>query len=214
MARTAKKTAEKRKPSRTAAQKAATARMIAANKSRRSGNSTTSAKPKKRRSYKRSATPARKVVYRRNPIGGKKNDLVNELLHDIAIPAGVGAVGALAVDAVWGNLKFISMETRTGKMKHLGKAALGVGIAMLAGKVESLKKYGMQAAIGALTVQAHEIAFKKITEDFPKVGLAGYDEDELNAVIEELNGLGEGMALPEPGLGDGAALGFYEPSYA
>lgn len=218
MARTAKKKPAAKK--RTDAQKAATARMIAANKARRKKTTAKAlAKAKaKRRSYSRAAAaPATKRRYKRNPIA--KTGLVGEVLHGIAIPAAIGAGGALAIDAAWGNLKVIPVSMRTGKIKYLAKGALGIGAGLLMGKVsKKLKSYGMQLAVGTLTVQAHEAASELIKSKFPNLGLAGYDDEELAAIIDELNGLegglGEGMALTDnTGLGEDAGIGFYEPAY-
>lgn len=213
-----KKSTSTRKPRRSAAQKAATAKMLAANRKRAGARkapakAAASKAPAKRRRYARAAAaPAvsKRRHYKRNPVSGK-GGIVGQLLHDIAIPAGVGAVGALGVDAIWGNLKFIPVDKRTSKLKYLGKSAIGVGGALLLSRfVPKARKYANQIAVMTLGIQAHALASETINAKYPNAGLAGYDDDELNEVIENLNGLGEQLTLTGPGM-DG--LGFFEESY-
>ncbi|MDI1303025.1 MAG: hypothetical protein PSX71_14060 [bacterium] len=218
MARTAKKkTTAKRKP-RTAAQKAATAKMLAANKRKRAparkAASTHAAAPKKRRSYSRkaaSAAPAKRV-YRRNPVA-RKIGMVNELIHEIAIPAGVGVAGAMGIDLAWGNAKFLSVETRTGKIRYLGKSALAIGGALAVSHfAPKARKYARQVAVMTLGIQAHAAATEFAVAKYPNAGLAGYDEQELNEAIESLNGLSENIMLTSQGP-ELNGMDFYQPAY-
>lgn len=218
MARTAKKkTTAARKPRRTAAQKAATAKMIAANK-RRSTSKRATARPAvkaaaKRRSYKRKSATAPRVVYKRNPVA-KKGGLMNSVVNDYAMPMVIGAGGAIATDALWSKLKFIPLEHRTGKMRYIGKALLGVGAGVLLQKVGVPKHIALDMARGTLIVQAHAASTEFLKAKVPALGLDGYDDDELQAVIEELNGvdgLGADLAPQLEGSGmDG--LGFFQPA--
>lgn len=221
MARTAKKKSTGRKP-RTAAQKAATAKMVAANRRRRAAKKAPSSShgtaAKKRRSYARASAPAapKRRHYRRNPVA-TKSGIVGQLVHDIAIPAGIGTGGALGIDALWGNLKFLPLTIRAGKVKYLAKPAIAAGGAILAGMfAPKLKKVANKVAEITLAVNAHAAATEIITAKFPNAGLAGYGDDELNAVVEELNGLegglGADLMLSSPGENLGG-LEFYAPAY-
>ncbi len=219
MARTAtKKSTGARKKPRSAAQKAATAKMLAANKRARAAKAGTAAKPAaKRPSYKKPAAAAKapaKRKYKKNPVS--KQGFMDQALHDFAIPAGIGIGGALATDAVWGNLKFIPVEKRVGKLKYLGKSLIGVGASVGLGMMlPQYRKYTNQIGVGTLIVNGHAASSEFIQAKFPNLGLGGYDDFELNEAIEQLNGLGEAMvsdALPAPvnnGLGAFHDIGYY-----
>lgn len=220
MARTAKKTTPRKKP-RTAAQKAATAKLVALNKKRHRAPakkaSTSHGTTAKKRNYskkKRSAAAAPAPVkrhYKRNPV--PKTGFVGELVHDIAIPAGLGIAGAIGTDAVWGNLKFIPVAYRAGTAKYFGKAAIGLGAGLLLGLHPKTKRAGQHVAIGTLIAQGYTAGTALIQSKYPNLGLAGYDDDELAEVIEELNGLDADLSLPAPAENGMAGFGFYTPTY-
>lgn len=218
MARTAKKKSAARKP-RTAAQKAATARMVAANRRRRSAKKAPAAShgttAKKRRSYTRAKAPAapKRRHYRRNPVAGKSG-IVGTLIHDIAIPAAIGTTGAIGIDALWGNLKFVPLTIRTGKVKYMAKPAIAIGGAILVGKfAPKLKRHANKVAEITLAVNAHAAATEFAAAKFPNLGLAGYDDNELNEAVEQLNGMSEAMVLEDQSGAAMHGMGFYQPAY-
>ncbi len=153
------------KKRRTAAQRAATKRMIAANRSRAGRKSS---KPKRRRVARR-ANPAplarrsaprrarrsasrrvRRVARRRNPVGFV-GDFVGQL-----VPSAVGAGGALALDVALGLLP-LPDALKTGPMRPVARVAGAVALGMVAGMVTS-KRVGNQVAAGALTVVLYDFA--------------------------------------------------------
>ena len=163
-----------RKKARTAKQKAATRRMIAANRARSRPARKAAAAPKRRRA-RRAAAPAaasprrrrarrhggwkitspraasragRALRYRRpNPIGFLTNTLM---------PSVVGGAGALALDVALGVLP-LPPALKTGPMAPLVKIAGAVGLGMLAGKMVN-RRVGEQIAAGAMTVQIYNLA--------------------------------------------------------
>lgn len=155
-ARSKRKTSAKRKPRRTAAQRAATARMLAANRSRRS----VSHNPAPRRS--------RRKPYRRNPIGRARrsvamigNSGAMGLLKS-GVAAGVGAVG---VDIAFGQIsRFLpaSMATPldatggTNWLYFVAKFGVAVGVAYV-GRKTRFRKFTDAAAVGSATIMAYQI---------------------------------------------------------
>jgi len=136
------------KKRRTAAQRAATARMVAANR----GLATN---PKRRRSPKRATArrrnpigisrvsrPARRAARRRNPIslrGGAIGDLVF---------AGIkGAVGGIAVNAV---TSFLPATFKTGNVLYVTRAAIAILIGTVGSKF--VGKHARAAAEGAMAI--------------------------------------------------------------
>jgi len=168
------KMATRRKP-RSAAQKRATAKLVAANRARRaaparrrrrsvasrvrSGSTATI-----RRYRRRASTAARRVRRHMRTTTGRASFGIVPLLKQ----SGVGAVGALAVDIVYGKLP-IPDTMKTGYTGAAVKAAATVGLGMLAGRVMN-KATAHGATVGALTVQLHAL-LKDFAAGF---GLAGY----------------------------------------
>jgi len=192
---TARKTSTKKeapvaKKQRTAAQKAATRRMIAANRARkapkRPARKVSRAKPAARRTTskprraKRSrpitsavvATRAgRQLRYRRkNPISGFGSFVTGTLM-----PSAVGGAGALALDVLLGVLP-LPAAVKTGPMAPVAKIAGAVGLGYVAGMVVS-RRTAEQIAAGALTVTFYNLAKQLLIKvgggRIP--GLADYD---------------------------------------
>lgn len=166
-----------RKKARSPAQRAATAKLVRANKARASGakrksptrrkarsvaaptrrRARRSVAPKRspaRRKYRRSSSTAassagRTLRYRRpNPIG----DFVGSTL----IPSAVGGAGALALDVAIAMLP-LPPAMKAGPMAPLVRVAGAVGLGMIAGKVAG-RRVGEQVAAGALTVTLYNAA--------------------------------------------------------
>lgn len=187
---------------RTAAQKAATARMVAANRARRKNP----IRSKKRRSLRTVAHSAVAHVRRRrrhnpightthrrrrrNPIGGLSGGIVNRML----MPAVTAAGGAIALDLAWGYLP-IPANLKTGSLQYVAKAAGAVAIGTLGAKV--MKRHTAEAmAVGALTVVFHTAARDLIGKMLPSVHLgyvnAGYPAGFYEA--DSVQGIGEYVA--------------------
>lgn len=172
-----RKRARSRKP-RSAAQKAATRRMVAANRARRG------ARPVAKRRAKRRASPvfanpsplrrrrrsvAAKVrrahrKYKRNPIGLPKMSGIMHLLTNAAV-GGAGAIGVDYTMAKVAGYLPASMNTKydtDGSMNYSYagiKLALAVATATVLPKVlpGRMKQYAVKAGEGSLTVQAYDI---------------------------------------------------------
>jgi hypothetical protein len=162
---------------RSAAQRAATRKMIAANRSRRSRRSapSMSINPRRRR-RSRSRASARR--YRRNPatpallrgfrIGG--TDPMR-----IVQNAAIGAVGAIALNAVLSRLP-LPMMLMTGRVRYLTQGAVAIGLGMLAANFKLVgSQVAAQAAEGALTVTlADAIKDFAAAAGFPLAGMGYY----------------------------------------
>jgi len=154
-----------RKKTRTAAQRAATAKLVKLNKTRRVSKRPASvarparrvarvAKTVRRRSAHRissakAASSAGRVLrYRRpNPMS---------FVADTLLPSAVGGVGALALDIAIGALP-LPAALKAGPMAPLVKLAGAVGLGMLAGATLG-RKTGEQVAAGALTVAIYNFS--------------------------------------------------------
>lgn len=193
--------ATKRKARRTAAQKRATAKLVALNRSKRRRSNpsraaayrqvATMSNPIKRRRRRRnplSTVARRRVARRRNPINGGISRMV--------MPAVTGAAGALALDVAFGYLP-IPATLKAGPLRHIVKAAGAIGLSIIAGKV--VKKSTAEAmGIGALTVIAHDMAKEAVTKFAPQV--------KMDGVGLYVNGMGYYNPAMPAGGGDYAAL--------
>ena len=226
---------------RSAAQIAATKRMLAANRARRSASKpakkTASAKRPRRASAPASKTttvvvrqaaapvPAKKpsraraAASRARAAAGKGLKLGKEILDDVLIPAGVGAGSASAVDVVYGYArKWLPEKIANSPAKHAIKAGAGIGLAMIAQKMGVPPKHAKAGAIGVCTVAAHRLLNEQI-EKKVSVNLNGMamTMGELSAVIpvdEDLNGLEALGALAAGDAELGAVLPFLQQSAA
>lgn len=153
-ARSKRKMAKRTRRTRSAAQRAATRRLVAMNRGRR-------ANPARRRRHHvrraRRSNPIhltsrhvrrhRRVHRRRNPIGmGGMGALFMTALK--------GGVGAVAVDMIYGYLP-LPVTMKTGNMGAVSKAAVAVLLGTLGRRV--LGRTATDMAAGALTVQAYQI---------------------------------------------------------
>lgn len=144
---------KKRRKTRTAAQKRATAKMVSANRSRRRTKPRLASNPAPVRRRRRTTSVAavkrrssRRI--RRNPIGfsGITGSLMN---------AGIGAVGAIAVDTAFSFLP-IPLDFKVGYKGAAAKAALALGVGIFGGKIIGKDTAGKLAA-GSLTVIAYDL---------------------------------------------------------
>lgn len=166
------------KKQRTAAQKAATRKLVALNKSRSGGSKgkrVSRAKPASKRqktakTYAIStvAAPKRRKARRSHPITSARtaSDAGRKLRYrranpigfvgDTVIPAAVGGGGALMVDVLLGVLP-LPATLKTGAMAPLVKVAAAVGLGYAAKMVVS-RKTAEQLAAGAITVTLYNVA--------------------------------------------------------
>lgn len=215
--------ANARKKPRTAAQKRATAKLVAMNKARRSGGSrparkvrrktrrsnpvveTVMANPKRRRranprrSSKAAASGAGRVLRyrRRNPVGG-----IGEFMSAQLLPSAIGGGGALLLDVALAVLP-IPATMKVGAMAPIVRIAGAVGIGALANMVTS-RKTANQIAAGALTVTMYQIARGFLAKALPAGSVPGlsappfYDPALPGGMGEYISGPGED-GLPQLG---------------
>lgn len=197
------------KAKRSAAQKRATDKMIAANRARARAakraaprkpaarpaakRSAPRAAPKKRRTSARrgrggwpitSATAAsragRALRHRRpNPVNG-----IGTFVKGTLMPSVVGGAGALALDVAMGMLP-LPPALKSGPMAPLVKAAGAVGLGMIAGKALG-RRTGEQVAAGALTVTVYNVARMMLVKAsggrIP--GLSGYVDEYVSEYVD------------------------------
>ena len=234
----AAKMANAKKP-RTAAQKRATAALVALNKKRRAGvvyqkNPTqkslfaeSKAPAKKARTYvMKDAKGSRKttVTYKRNPLPPRAKGLFQENIK----PSALGAAAALGFDLVWGRMTFIPPSLRAGVMQYPVKLIGAIALGMAAEKFlpKEYQKHATTLVRGPLTVIMHEAGKKFIQDKYPSLGLMAYEEDQLAEILHEsqMNGyayeenyqlqpntMGETLQLQ--GLGGLGASPLYVPQY-
>jgi len=168
---------------RTAAQKAATRRMVAANRDRRTGGHkrrkthayASNPAPRKRRVSRRrhaSHAVAHHRRYRRNPshrTGG---------MFGMFMPALQGAGGALAVDLVTGYLP-LPLSIKVSPARHLIKGVLAIGLGMV-----MKGSLGQNMAKGALTVALHDASKEAIQIAAPSIQLGA------EPTVADLQGIG------------------------
>lgn len=227
------------KAKRSAKQIAATKRMLAANRARRSGSTTKKAATSRpRRSapaakapttivVRQAAAPApakkpskaRAAASRARAAAGKGLKVGKELLDDVVIPAGVGAGAASVVDVAYGFArKWLPDNIANSPARHAIKAAVGIGGAMLAQKAGVPAKHAKAGAIGVCTVALHRLAVEQIgkhtTVNLNGVGMTVGDLAAVIPYDEELNGLEALGALASGDANIGAVIPFIENQMA
>ncbi len=175
---------------RTAAQKAATAKLVAANKKRRATASKATAAPAKAKRTYAKAAPAKKV-YKRNPIGNSAGVKRGKGMFEENIkPAAMGAAAAIGFDIVWGKMSFIPANLRAGNLKYpvklLGALALGVVAEKYLPKQH--KHHAATLVRGPLTVIMHDAAKDFMATAYPSLHLDAYEADQMAEILHEMNG--------------------------
>lgn len=168
---------------RTAAQKAATKRMIAANRARHGAPASRTKKrrakarshpvagyfpnPVRRRARRTATHRVRARRYRRNPIG------VSGQIVPMVTDAAMGAVGAIAIKTLIGFLP-LPVSMTTGYAKTLVEAVAAVAVGAFGGKILP-RRIARQMAAGSLTVNAYETLKPIVAPMLPagNTGLAG-----------------------------------------
>lgn len=166
---------------------------------------------KKSASRRRKSYRVKRSSYKRNPVASlAPRSIIGAFLPTLKAGA-VGAVGAVANDALIGQLgKFLPAFLSTGYARHLTK----VGTAVLVGAVGNmaLKGKGSALAAGAATVAMRDLIRETIQQNLPSLSpyLGDYDSEDLGAynpglLVDGNAGVGEYMTAP---LGD---VGEYIP---
>lgn len=197
------------KAKRSAAQKRATDKMIAANRARaraakRAAPRKPAARPAAKRSAPRAAPRKRRTSARRgrggwpitsataasragralrhrrpNPVNG-----IGTFVKGTLMPSVVGGAGALALDVAMGMLP-LPPALKSGPMAPLVKAAGAVGLGMIAGKALG-RRTGEQVAAGALTVTVYNVARMMLVKAsggrIP--GLSGYVDEYVSEYVD------------------------------
>lgn len=205
------------KKARSAAQKRATAKMIAANRRarRRSNPSTaltTTSSSSRKSKRRRSSGKVTRYHRRRNPIGGRGGFALDKFLSGTLMPAAVGGGAALALDVLLGVLP-LPPALKTGLMRPVVRIGGSLGLGALAGMLGG-RKLGEQIAAGALTVIAYDTLRSFMPRVLPNVPLAANDLElayyqagqEVGAAdVEALEALETEEAVgyyEEPGVGE------------
>lgn len=166
------------KKARSAAQKRATAKMIAANRRmRRAKNPSTAlttAAANPRGKSKRRRSSGRKVTYyrRKNPIG-RGGFALDKFLSSTLMPAAAGAGGALAIDVLLGVLP-LPPALKSGLMRPVVRIGGALGMGALAGMLGG-RRIGEQVAAGGLTVLMYDTLRALMPKVLPGVPLAAND---------------------------------------
>ncbi len=187
-----------RKRVRSAAQKAATRRLVAANRARRAP-----AKRAKRRANPLAlATVSRR---RRNPIARarvtrrRRNPVASKGAYmDMMKQSAIAASGALVLDAAWGYLP-IPANFKIGGISHVAKGAGAIVMGMLASKVVS-KRTASNMTLGALTVIMHNAAREVMATALPAIRMDGLGYYSPGMVVGGMNEYVN--ALPAGGMGE------------
>lgn len=173
----------KRKKPRTAAQKAATKRMLASRKS----------SPVKAK--RRSASSAMSAITsrRKNPIGGG--------IVSMFMPAAKGALGAVVINTIENQLisGFVPVDFRGNVTKYATRIGLAIALGTVGGKLIG-NANARQAAEGALVVTLHDVIVTTVNAMLPagKTGLSAYAPN----AIESNSGMG--AYAPFAGANEGA----------
>lgn len=158
---------------RSAAQRAATKKLVALNRARAGGT----AKRRRRNPIKavavarpaRRARPATRAVPARRPVRRRRNPISAAAPMALLTAAVPGALGAVALDALWANLP-LPDAIKTGYVGDLAQGAGAVGVAIAARKIVS-RKMADAIGVGALTVIMHRVAKKLVGQVMPGMAL-------------------------------------------
>lgn len=194
----------KRRKSRTPAQKRATAKMLAANRSRYKSNPSKATRTVKRRrknktshvagyypNPRRRASVSRKVAhrrYKRNPSARVSGAM--SLMKDSAM----GAVGAIAVEALFGFLP-LPATWKSGHMMQVAKSATALAVGLFGHKILPRGMAG-KMAVGSLTVTMHEALKPLIASSLPGLHLGYYPGGMTMSDYPAMNG------APAPALSE------------
>ena len=177
-----------RKGGRTAAQKAATRKLVALNKSRRSSPKRKATKRRKNpvglSRVARAVNPKRRVsrTRRRNPITLRG---LPGKIADFAMPSLQGALGAVAVNTALNYVPMLPGFLATGNGKYLTRAGTAVLLGVFGRKLLGAKMAN-NLAVGAITVAAHDLFLGMASAQFPnaRLGDVGDFDTGVNEYLE------------------------------
>lgn len=183
---------------RTAAQKAATHRMVAANRSRRATpkraakrRSNPIANPVGIRRVKRTSArrATRRTARRSNPSARGLMGVVG----GISMQALQGAGGALAINTALNYMPFLPAALSSGNGKYLARAGLAVAVGVFGGKVLP-GRLAHNMAVGAMTVALHDLLLGLASDAMPtmKLGDVGDYDTGVSAYVtgQQFAGIG------------------------
>lgn len=197
------------KKHRTAAQKAATRKLVALNRAKRTHSRKRRANPiaeanpvqRARRRARRAVAHVTRRTRRRNPIGGAFNPM-RDIAHMLQ-SAAIGAGGAIAVDLAVGRFGgMLPAMLTTGNMRHVTRAGVAVTLAAVLGKIAGAR-VARDVAQGSLTVIAHDAALSMLAGATGVHGMGYIPEENLGFLPSE-----------QAGMGDSNAFSFQNPGHA
>lgn len=98
------------------------------------------------------------------------------VLHSTVVPAGIGAIGGLTLDIVYGKISpMLPATLQTGIPAFAAKAAAAIGLGMLAGKFLGRDK-AKTATVGAVTVLFYGMMKTQLMASMPSLGLSGFQD--------------------------------------
>lgn len=172
---------------RTAAQKRATAKMIAANRRRaragRAPSKSTRKAPARRRSNptpvarkRRAYSAARNLSNptRRRRVRRRSNPMTTRVMDDMVMPSVTGAAGAILVDVVLGFVPLPAILQSNAYMRAGVKGLAAIGLAMVADQTKLVtKRTATQLGVGSLTVTMATLGRDLVGQVAPNVQLDG-----------------------------------------
>lgn len=214
----------KRRTGRSAAQKAATRRMLAANRARRSPVASTRTKrrrrvakshpvagyfpnPRRRRIASRVRHIAKRRTYRRNPSSPSRVNIMGMLKGGFT-----GGMGAVAVNTAFNFLPLPAMM-KTGNIAYVSKAALAIALGMFGRKLLP-GSTAARMAEGSLAVTFHDAIVAIAGPMLPSLRLGevgyvggGYAMDYMPNTSQAAPQLSE--YINSPGMGEYQNMGEY-----
>lgn len=177
--------ATKRKKPRSAAQKAATRKLVALNKGKTVSTTTRRKRraPAKRKTVaaarrvvSRAVTTVRKKSRRSVARAGRGAGSIMGTINSIARPAISETVGAVGLDVIMGYASpRLPLALQSGAANTLVKASGAVLMGVIAAKLGK-RGMGVDMARGALVVTLHNLVRTTIQQNAPSVPLGIYDE--------------------------------------
>lgn len=175
----------KRKKPRTAAQKAATKRLVALNKHKHVA-------PAKKRATRTITVKSNPVRRRRRLAAGASS--AKGLVKAAIVPAAMAGAGALGLDIVMGYVnKYLPANMQSGTGGTIAKLGGAVVLGMIIEKAGK-KELAKQVMVGSMTVTIHDLLKSYFQTSMPTVPLAGV-------------GVYNDLAL----YNDNVGVGFYSP---
>lgn len=141
-------------------------------------------------------------LFRRNPISLDTKSFISDTL----VPAGIGAIGAMAVDASIASLAaYLPASLTMGFGNTLARMGAAIGVGLIAQSVGG-RRFGEQVMAGGVVVTLYDAAKPWVASQFPSIpGLSGYNMGwtapgvQLGTYVDLP---GNGNWVPDPALPD------------